>query len=106
MSIEKKIITYLEAYGNTRETDLTNYCVQNSGRSAEKVKKIIDRMAIKGRVHRIVHHKIKPPEVYISLDEPLPPEVMTEGEIANEEAERILEEAASLAEHLTRETQR
>ena len=100
MGIERRIISYLESYGNTRETDLINYGVQNLGGSSERMKKVIDRMAIKGRIHRIVHSKLKPPEVYVTLEEPLPPEATAEREIANQEVERILEEAASLAEQI------
>jgi hypothetical protein len=101
MGIEKRISSYLDSYGNTRETDLINYGVQNLGGSSERMKRVIDRMAIKGKIHRIVHNKLKPPEVYITLEEPLPPEATAERKIANEEVERILEEAASLAEQIS-----
>lgn len=103
MSAERKIRSYLRHYGNTREVDLINYGMQNLGRSSEEVKKIIDRLAVKGKIHRIVHNKLKPPEVYITLEEPLPPEASIEREIANGEVERILEEAASLAEQINGE---
>ena len=72
MSIERKIVSYLESFGNTRENDLINYGVQNLGQSLDKTKKIIDRLAVKGKLHRIVHNKLKPPEVYITLEEPFP----------------------------------
>jgi hypothetical protein len=102
MSVERQIVSYLAKYGNTRETDLISYGVQNFVQPPEKMKKIIDRMAVKGKVHRIVHNKLKPPEVYIGLEESLPLNLMLEDQIANDEARRILEEAASVAEH-TRE---
>jgi hypothetical protein len=102
MSIESKIMSYLEAFGNTKESDLINYGVNNLGQSSGKVKKIIDRMAVKGKLHRVVHHKLKPPEVYVTLQEPLPPEAMVEGETTQEEITRILEEAASLADKISR----
>jgi hypothetical protein len=99
VSIERQVVSYLMKYGNTRETDLISYGVQNFVRPPEKMKKIIDRMAVKGKIHRIVHNKLKPPEVYISLEESLPIQMMIEGQIANDEVKRILEEAASVAEH-------
>ena len=103
MSIERKIVSYLESFGNTRENDLINYGVQNLGQSPDKIKKIIDRLAVKGKLHRIVHNKLKPPEVYITLEEPLPPEATMEREAANEEVARILEEAAVLADKIGRD---
>ena len=103
MGVERKIHSYLQHYGNTREADLINYGVQNLDRSSEEVKKIIDCLAVKGKIHRIVHNKLKPPEVYITLEEPLPPEASLEREIVNGEVEKILEEAASLAEQINGE---
>jgi hypothetical protein len=98
VSIERQIVSYLMKYGNTRETDLISYGAQNFVRPPEKMKKIIDRMAVKGKIYRIVHNKLNPPEVYISLEESLPIQPMIEDQIANDEARRILEEAASVAE--------
>ena len=85
MSIESKIMSYLESFGNTKENDLINYGVHNLARSSDQMKKIIDRMAVKGKLHRVVHHRLKPPEVYVTLEEPLPPEAMVEGESAHED---------------------
>lgn len=99
MNVERKIRSYLERYGNTRETDLINYGTQNLGRSPEEVKKTIDCLAVKGKIHRVVHNKIRPPEVYVTLEEPLPPEASVEREIARGEVERILKEAASVAKY-------
>jgi hypothetical protein len=99
MSTERQIVSYLMKYGNTREIDQISYGVQNFVCSSEKMKKIIDRMAVKGKIHRIVHNKLKPPEVYIGLEESLSFHSMIEDQIANDEAMRILEEAASVAEH-------
>ena len=98
MSAERKILSYLEVYGNTREADLINYAVQNFHKPPENVKKVIDRLAVKGKLHRVVHGKLKPPEVYLTLEEPLPPEAAVEKELVNEEVGKILEEAALLAE--------
>ena len=104
MNLEKKIISYLAKYGNTRESDLINYGRGEFNFSSETMKKAIDRMAVKGKIHRIVHNKLRPPEVYISLLEPLPPETLRNiielnvSETAAEDARKILEEAAAVAE--------
>ena len=97
MSAERKILSYLETYGNTRENDLINYAVQNFHKPPEKVKKVIDRLAIKGKIHRVVHNRLKPPEVYITLEEPLFNGIIFQNDKANE-VDEILQEAASLAE--------
>ena len=97
MNVESEIVSYLEKYGNTRENDLINYGSQNFGVPSHNMKKILDRMAVKNRIHRIVHNKLKPAEVYITLQEPLLPEVMIDTRVSTREVERILEEAASLA---------
>jgi division protein CdvB (Snf7/Vps24/ESCRT-III family) len=99
--MERQIVSYLKKYGNTREIDLISYGSQNFVRPPEKMKKIIDRMAVEGKIHRIVHNKLQPPEVYIGLEESLPVYPMMENQIADDEARRILEEAASVAERTT-----
>jgi hypothetical protein len=97
MNVESEIVSYLEKYGNTRENDLINYGSQNFGVPSHNMKKILDRMAVKNRIHRIVHNKLKPAEVYVTLEEPLLPEVTIDMRVSGREVERILEEAASLA---------
>jgi hypothetical protein len=104
VNIEKEIVSYLSAYGNTKESDLIGYGVQNFHRSPIKMKKIVDRMVIKGKIYRIVHNKLKPPEVYISLEELLYPEIMRDllkaqlSESTVEDPQSILKEAAAIAE--------
>jgi hypothetical protein len=107
MGIDDEITSYLRVYGNTKEIDLMNYGMQQLGRSSEDMKKIIDRMVIKEKIHRIVHNKLKPPDVYISLQEPLLP-FEVEMELAKAqvkaEAQKILQEAAAIAERKKSET--
>jgi hypothetical protein len=109
LDIDKEIVSYLSNYGNTKESDLIGYGVQHFDRSAIKMKKILDRMVIKGRIYRIVHNKLKPPEVYISLEELLYPEIMRDlleaevKETVGEDVQRILEEAAAAAENRMKE---
>jgi hypothetical protein len=98
MNAERKILSYLETYGNTREKDLIDYAVQDFNEPPERVKKVIDCLAIKGKIHRVVHNKLRPPEVYVTLEEPLPPEAAVERKLVNEEVEKILDEAAVIAE--------
>ena len=105
MDVEKEVVSYLHEYGNTRESDIINYGVKEFNYSSKRMKKVIKRMVIKGKIHYIVHSKLEPPEVYISLKELLPPEIaktlieafirMKAGE---EDVQKILDEAASIAE--------
>jgi ABC-type phosphate/phosphonate transport system substrate-binding protein len=95
----------LYEYGNTRESDLINYCVKKFNYSSEEMKKVIKRMVIKGKIHYIVHSKLEPPEVYISLKELLPPEIaktlieaFIQMKAREEDVQKILDEAASIAE--------
>jgi len=71
--------------------------VQKIDRPSKDVKKILDRMAIKGKIHRIVHNKLKPPEVYISLYEFLPA-MFREG-LFEEDVQKILLDAQAIVEH-------
>lgn len=105
MKVEKEIISYLYEYGNTRESDLINYGVKKFAYSSEEMKKVIKRMVIKGKIHYIVHSKLEPPEVYISLKELLPPEIartlieaFIQTKAREEDVQKILDEAASIAE--------
>jgi len=104
MKVEKEIISYLYEYGNTRESDIINYGVKKFNYSSEEMKKVIKRMVIKGKIHYIVHSKLEPPEVYISLKELLPPEIaktlieaFIQTKAREEDVQKILDEAASIA---------
>jgi hypothetical protein len=57
-------------------------------------------MAIKGKIHRIVHNKLKPPEVYISLYESLP--AAFQEELYEEDVRKILLEAQTIVEQRKR----
>ena len=110
MGVEKEIISYLYEYGNTRDSDIIHYGIGKFNYSSEKMKKVIKRMVIKGKIHYVVHSKLKPPEVYISLEEPLPPEIakilieaFIQMKVAEKDAQKILEEAAALAENKIKE---
>jgi len=109
MGIEREIASYLVKYGNTRESDIVNYGSRKFNRSSKDMKKIVDRMVVKGRIHRIVHDKLKPPGVYVSLKEPFHPDVLKAlievdtSEVAEKDAQKILEEAAAIAEKRIRE---
>ena len=105
MKVEKEIISYLHEYGNTRESDLINYGVKKFNYSSEETKKVIKRMAVKDKIHFIVHGKLEPPEVYVSLKEPLPPEIarilleaFVQMKAGQEDVQKILQEAAAIAE--------
>ncbi len=109
MSIENDVVSYLVKYGNTKEFDIVNYGIRKFNCSSNDMKKIIDRMVVKGKIHRIVHNKLKPPEVYLSLNEPFHPDILKAlievdiSEAAAKDAQKILEEAAAIAEKRIRE---
>jgi len=75
VDIEKEIVSYLSEYGNTKESDIINYGVKRSDYSSKEMKKVIKRMVVKTEIHYVVHSKLEPPETYVSLKEPLPPEI-------------------------------
>lgn len=103
MDLEEELVSYLEMYGNTRESDLLTYGVQNFHFSSDRMKKIVNRMAIKGKIHRLVHNKLNPPEVYVALEERSYPELLKNivemkiPEGSRSEVLKILEEAAAIA---------
>ena len=109
MKVESKIVSYLVKYGNTRESDLIGFCVRKFSLSSEDVKKVIDRMVVKSKLYRIVHDKLEPPEVYLTLKEPFHPDVLKAlvevdlSEVVEKDARKILEEAAAVAEKRIRE---
>lgn len=111
MDIEREIVSYLVKYGNTKESDIVNYGMRKFNRSSKDMKKVVDRIVVKGRIHRIVHNMLKPPEVYLSLKESLYPDVLKAlieadtSEVAEKDAQKILEEAAAVAEKRIRETE-
>lgn len=111
MNVEEEVLYYLDKYGNTRECDLLDYCVGAFHRTYEKMKKTVDRMVVEEKIFRIVHNKLDPPQVYLSLKEPSPPESVKDlfetdvFEDVDEDAARILKEAAAVAEKTTEETE-
>jgi len=109
MDVETEITTYLLKYGNTKESDILNYGRRKLNHSPKLIKKIIDRAVLKGKIHRIVHNRLDPPEVYISLKEPLPPHEILKtlmevevSEAVEKDAQKILDEAAAIAENRIR----
>jgi hypothetical protein len=100
---EEEIMSYLEKYGNTREEDLVAYLLHSFNCSSGKTKKILHRMVTKGQIHRLVHDKLNPPKVYITLEMQMRAEALKNTAEAGtsveprSEAQRILEEAAMIA---------
>lgn len=103
-NIERKILSYLENYGNTKESDLISYGVNDFGQTPEEMKRAIDCLMVKGAIHRIVHNKLKPPEVYVTLQEPVLPEIFLQEDNSEMEVKKILDEAASQANQVQDET--
>jgi len=110
MEVEKEIVLYLHKYGNTRERDIINYGVKKFNYSPEEMKKALKRMVVKGKIHYIIHSKLEPPEAYFSLQEPLPSEIakvlleaFMQKKAAEEDVQKILEEAAAIAGRKSKE---
>ncbi|TET65729.1 hypothetical protein E3J49_00880 [Candidatus Bathyarchaeota archaeon] len=110
MHVEKEIMSYLHKYGNTKESDIISYGAKKFNYSSEEMKKVLKRMGIKDIIHYVVHSKLEPPEVYISLKEPLPPDIakvlldaFIQMKTVEEDAQNILEKAASIADQKTKE---
>jgi len=87
LNVENEIVSYLTKYGNTKESDIINYGVKKFNHSSERIKKVIRRLVIKGKIHYLVHSKLEPPEAYVSLEEVLPSEEL---------AARIIDEVADV----------
>jgi len=108
VKVESKIVSYLMRYGNTREGDVISFCVRKFSLSSGDAKKVIDRMVVKGKIFRVVHDKLEPPEVYLTLKEPFHPDVLKAlievdlSEVVEKDARKILEEAAAIAEERIR----
>jgi len=97
-------VSYLEEYGNTREEDLADYLLQNFNCSPGKAKKMLHHLIAKGQIFRLVHDRLSIPRVYITLETRIrleeledKVEARTSAE-SKTEAEKILEEAAVIAE--------
>jgi len=78
VDIEEEIAIYLYEYGNTKESDIISYGRQKFSYSSRGMKKVIDRMERDGKIHRVVHVKLKPPGVYLSIKEHVPLEIKKE----------------------------
>lgn len=104
MNLEKELSLYLVKYGDTRETDLIKYASAEFDRHQADVKRIVSRMAVRGKIHRVLHNKLKPPEVYVSLREPDWSNIrrdlieVDDSQMIKEDAVKILEEASRIAE--------
>jgi len=65
MEAEKKILSYLQKYGNTKENDLLDFATTKLGYCSEDIKKALKRLMVKMKIHHIVHNRLEPPQVYI-----------------------------------------
>lgn len=78
MDSEKTVIDYLAEFGNTKETDLLNYIKRTLGYSESGSKKLLERLQERGKIFRVVHTKLHPPGVYLSVKEHHPLEIQKE----------------------------
>jgi hypothetical protein len=72
---QQKVISYLYAYGNTRETDLITYGVQRLGKSEDGMRKLVDEMVLYGRLERVVHRELDPTVTYVKHGSMVPLEL-------------------------------
>ncbi len=108
-SEQEKIISYLDKYGNTRETDLVKYGMLKLGHSEASMRRLVCDMVSYGRLERVVHKELKPPITYIregpnaSLELELQALAQSSGpgKLSQdlEAVRKILDEAKSLAEN-------
>jgi len=110
LGTEREILMYLATYGNTRESDLVEYCVQDLGLSLPGSYEILGKMVGEGLIRRVEHCRLRQSKTYLSLNESLPldaeldlllgtPETWDKVE---DEIPEILEEAAAAAERRIR----
>jgi hypothetical protein len=61
---QDKVLSYLNIYGSTRESDLIAYATQKLSLSEEEARKMLDNMLLYGRLERVLHKDLDPPVVY------------------------------------------
>ena len=109
LGFEDEIINYLNAHGNTKESDLIEFCTYSLHLTSKVAKRKLDRMIKDGWLGNVIHSKLKTPAVYITFKEPasydldqmwtksLNPKKLDKEEL-RQQAGRILEEAKKVAE--------
>lgn len=68
----KSIISYLIAYGNTREDDLISFGIKTLQLSMSEVKDLIDKMATYALIEKVVHNRLEPKVIYIKKGSMIP----------------------------------
>ena len=61
---EIKVISYLQAFENTREDDLIANTMRVLNKSEDYVRKTLNRMVKEGKIKQIVHKKLEPQMIY------------------------------------------
>lgn len=109
VSMKRGLLSYLVRYGNTKESDLMEFGAKKFCCLPQDIRDIISKMVANGKIHYIVHNKLEPHEVYISLMKPLPPRIMRaliDVSVAKNmeiEAHAIIKEASLFVEKLIKE---
>lgn len=78
MDVEKAVLDYLSEYGDTKESDLVRFVVNEFSYSKRGSKKLIARLEKQEKIFRIVHSRLRPPSVYYSIKEYIPNEILKE----------------------------
>lgn len=115
LGFEDEIINYLNLHGNTKESDLIEFCTFNLHVTTKAAKKKLDKMIKDGWLGNIIHTELKTPAVYVTFKEPalydlnqlwtrsLNPKKSDKEELRLQ-ALRILEEAKKVAENRIKES--
>jgi hypothetical protein len=62
------LVSYLQTYGNTKESDLIEHGASLFSLSRDKTQHEVECMVTEGRVKRVIHGKPKSEAVYISYE--------------------------------------
>jgi hypothetical protein len=62
------LVSYLQTYGNTKESDLIEHGVSLFSLPEDKTKQMVESMVTEGKVKRVIQGKTKPEAIYISYE--------------------------------------
>jgi hypothetical protein len=98
---ERTVLEYLSEFGDTRESDLIQFIMNELGYSKRGAIKLLHRLEEKKnkkeKIFRVVHTKLRPPAVYYSTTEYVPLEIQKE--LIRAQAEVKAAELAAYAGH-------
>lgn len=78
VDVEQAVREYLAEFGNTKEADLLAYIKREFDYSEAGSKKLVDRMESQKKIFRVVHSRLHPPGVYLTVKKYVPLEIQKE----------------------------